>query len=116
MGRRETAILLRKNDLNTIGKEVDGEVLGQELRVPDGGALPSGRKQRDEREDFDYADRVAQSSTLPFTSNKAAFYEWNEDRTEKKRSDFDVPNAMLGFFHDILVTENWYCLFQTRRV
>ena len=26
--------------------------------------------------------------------------------------DFDVPNATFGFFHDMLVTENWYCLFQ----
>ena len=103
---------LRKNDLNTIGKEVD-EVLGQELRVPQMAAHYRVEENKETKERTLITFSIeSQSSTFPFTSNKAAFYEWNGDGTEKKRSDFDVPNAMFGFFHDILVTENWYCLFQ----
>ena len=103
---------LRKNDLNTIGKEVD-EVLGQALRVPQMAAHYRVEENKETKERTLIAFSIeSQPSAFPFTSNKAAFYEWNEDGTEKKRVDFDVPNATFGFFHDMLVTENWYCLFQ----
>ena len=88
-------------------------ILGQELRVPQMAAHYRVEENKETKERTLITFSIeSQSSTFPFTSNKAAFYEWNEDGTEKKRSDFDVPNAMFGFFHDILVTENWYCLFQ----
>jgi len=103
---------LREDDLITIGREVD-EVLGQELRVPQMAAHYRVLEEEKTNERTLIAFSIeSQPSAFPFTTNKAAFYEWNEDLSEKKRVDFDVPNATFGFFHDMLVTENWYCLFQ----
>ena len=70
---------LRKNDLNTIGKEVD-EVLGQALRVPQMAAHYRVEENKETKERTLIAFSIeSQPSAFPFTSNKAAFYEWNED-------------------------------------
>ena len=102
---------MNTEDLRTTGVEVD-EVLGVKLRVPQMAAhyrVWGGESKEDERL---IAFSIESQATFPQNVNRAAFYEWDRDGQNVITNNFDVPNATFGFFHDFLVTENWYFLFQ----
>ena len=102
---------MRSSDLGTVG-EVE-EVLGTKLRVPQMAAhyrIWEGETEADKR--LIGFSIESQPSKFPWTSNSAAFYEWDAEGKSTVVNNFDVPNATFAFAHDCLVTENWYFLFQ----
>ena len=101
---------MKADNLATIG-EVE-EVLGTKLRVPQMAAhyrIWEGETEADKRL---IGFSIESQASFPQNVNRAAFYEWDSQGKAAAVNNFDVPNATFGFFHDCLVTENWYFLFQ----
>ena len=101
---------MRSEDLKTVG-EVD-EVLGTKLRVPQMAAHYRIWEGATEEEKRLIGFSIESQASFPQNVNRAAFYEWDSQGKATAVNNFDVPNATFGFFHDCLVTENWYFLFQ----
>jgi all-trans-8'-apo-beta-carotenal 15,15'-oxygenase len=101
---------MKADNLATVG-EVE-EVLGTKLRVPQMAAhyrIWEGETEADKRL---IGFSIESQASFPQNVNRAAFYEWDSQGKAAAVNNFDVPNATFGFFHDCLVTENWYFLFQ----
>lgn len=101
---------MKADNLATVG-EVE-EVLGTKLRVPQMAAhyrIWEGETEADNRL---IGFSIESQASFPQNVNRAAFYEWDSQGKAAAVNNFDVPNATFGFFHDCLVTENWYFLFQ----
>ena len=101
---------MRSDNLKTVA-EVE-EVLGTKLRVPQMAAHYRIWEGESEEEKRLIAFSIESQASFPQNVNRAAFYEWDAQGNSAVVNNFDVPNATFGFFHDCLVTENWYFLFQ----
>jgi carotenoid cleavage dioxygenase-like enzyme len=88
-------------------------VLGQALEVPQMAAHYRVVDSEDPAEKRLVAFSIeAQAGMLSGNVNKCCFYEWDAAGKQAARQTFGVPDATFGFFHDCLVTENWYMLVQ----
>jgi len=95
--------------LRTVG-EAD-TVLGQALEVPQMAAHYRVWDAEDPAEKRLVAFSI-ESQAAFMAPNKCCFYEWDAAGGRAARNVFGVQDATFGFFHDCLVTENWYMLLQ----
>mmetsp|Transcript_13454 Transcript_13454/g.21975 ORF Transcript_13454/g.21975 Transcript_13454/m.21975 type:complete len:586 (-) Transcript_13454:250-2007(-) len=104
----------KPHKMDPVSLRTEGEadvVLGQALEVPQMAAHYRVIDAADPADKRLVAFSIeAQNSFMQ--PNRCCFYEWDVDGKQAARQTFGVPDATFGFFHDCLVTENWYMLVQ----